>query len=99
MKHCQWCDTAFESPIKYQIYCSPECREAATKEKITQRYAIERRNRRMKQSRKCKMCGEKLSAYNDDTLCFSCLINPGEVNKTLKEIKGLADGKDKPNKS
>lgn len=97
MKHCQWCDSAFESTVSYQIYCSPECRDAATKEKIAQRYAIERRHKRMKQSRVCKHCGSRLSAYNDDQICFSCLVNPTEVVKILKEIKGLANGEDKQN--
>lgn len=97
MKHCQWCDLAFKSSVSYQIYCSPECRDAATKEKIAQRYAIERRNKRMKQPRSCKLCDSRLSAYNDDQICFSCLVNPGEVVKILKEIKGLASGEDKQN--
>jgi hypothetical protein len=95
MKHCQWCDTSFESTVSYQIYCSPECRDEATKEKIAQRYAIERRNKRMNQLRSCKLCGSRLSAYNDDQICFSCLVNPKEVVKILKEIKGLANGEDK----
>jgi hypothetical protein len=96
MKHCQWCDTSFDSKVSYQIYCSSECREEATKEKIAQRYAVERRHRRMKQERLCRQCQSKLSAYNDDQLCFSCLINPKDVNKTLREIKGLANGKTEP---
>jgi hypothetical protein len=95
MKHCQWCDQTFESNIKYQIYCSPECREDATKEKIAQRYAIARRNKRISQKRTCKDCGQALSAYNDDPICFSCTVNPKDVSKTLREIKGLANGKDK----
>jgi hypothetical protein len=99
MKHCQWCDESFKTKISYQIYCSAECREAATKEKIAERYAISRRNKMMKQTRVCKQCGLKLSAYNDDDLCFTCIVNPKEVTKTLKEIKDIADGKDKPNKS
>lgn len=94
MKHCQWCDKAFESSVKYQIYCSPECRDEATKEKIAQRYLISRRNKRIKQNRKCKQCGSALSAYNDDPICFSCVVNPKDVSKTLREIKGLANGKD-----
>ena len=93
MKHCQWCDDSFESKVKYQIYCTPECREEATKEKIAQRYAIARRNKRINQNRKCKRCDQALSAYNDDQICFSCVINPKDVSKTLKEIKGMADGK------
>lgn len=93
MKHCQWCDTNFESSVKYQIYCSPECREEATKEKIAERYAVNRRNKRMKQDRRCKLCNSSLSAYNDDQTCFSCVVNPKDVSKTLREIKGLANGK------
>lgn len=95
MKHCQWCDQTFESTVKYQIYCSSECREEATKEKIAQRYAIARRNKRISQNRKCKDCGHSLSAYNDDPICFSCTVNPKDVSNTLKEIKGLANGKTK----
>jgi hypothetical protein len=50
----------------------------------------------MGQERRCKLCESRLSAYNDDPLCFSCLINPVDVTKTLREIKGLANGKTKP---
>lgn len=93
MKTCQWCDTAFEPNVKYQIYCSPECREFATKEKIAERYAISRRNKMIGKDRMCKSCGSKLSAYNDDVLCQSCLVNPSEVTKALRKIKGVASGK------
>jgi hypothetical protein len=95
MKTCQWCDASFEPNVGYQIYCSSECREAATKEKISQRYLIARRNRLMSKKRKCKACGSSLSAYNDDQLCQICIVNPLDVSKALKEIKGIADGKSK----
>jgi hypothetical protein len=88
MKNCKWCDNNFKSDISYQIYCSPECRDAATKEKISQRYLIARRQRRKGKDRRCKMCDEKLSIYNDDSLCTKCNINPSDVSKALKEIKG-----------
>lgn len=94
-KHCEWCDTVFETSISYQIYCSPECRELATKEKIAQRYAIARRNKRQGKDRKCKSCGSPLSVYNDETLCQSCIVNPQDVVKALKEIKGLGNGRSK----
>lgn len=87
MKTCQWCDHNFESNISYQIYCSVECRDAATKEKIAARYLITRRQKRVGKVRKCKSCGEELSIYNDDVLCYFCEINPKEVNKALKEMK------------
>ena len=95
MKTCQWCDTAFDPNVKYQIYCTPGCRESATKEKITQRYAITRRNKMIGKDRKCRACGSKLSAYNDDALCQTCLVDPVEVLKALKKIKGAASGKPK----
>ena len=93
MKTCQWCDEPFEPNVKYQIYCSSSCREEATKEKIAERYAISRRNKMIGKDRKCKSCGSKLSAYNDDVLCQSCLVNPSEVTKALRKIKGVANGK------
>ena len=98
MKHCQWCDAAFEAAVKYQIYCSAECRDAATKEKIAQRYAIERRNKLMLKDRKCKSCGARLSAYNDDQICFSCVVNPNFVKQMLKEIRELSKDENRKNK-
>lgn len=94
MKTCQWCDAAFTSKVTYQIYCSGECRELATKEKIAQRYAIARRNRMVGNPKSCKSCGKPLSAYNDESLCAVCIINPSDVSKALKDIKGLANGKE-----
>ena len=93
MKTCQWCDAQFEPNVKYQIYCSADCRDLATKEKIAQRYAITRRNRMINRERLCKGCDTRLSAYNDEDLCQVCLVNPKEVAKALKEIKGIANGK------
>jgi hypothetical protein len=46
MKSCRWCDKNFDSDISYQIYCSEQCREEATKEKIAQRYIQSRRQKR-----------------------------------------------------
>ena len=95
MKNCQWCDANFTAKVSYQIYCSDSCRESATTEKIAQRYAISRRNKLIGKTRSCKSCNKPLSAYNDDPLCASCIVHPGDVTKALKEIKGMANGKDK----
>lgn len=92
-KHCQWCDVSFETDIPYQIYCSVECRDLATKEKIAARYHISRRKKRAGKNRLCNSCGSKLSIYNDDQLCQNCLVDPKSVSKILKQIKGLANGK------
>lgn len=94
MKHCQWCDTTFETNVSYQIYCSPECRDFATKEKISERYQIARISRRAGKIRNCKTCNQRLSIYNDEQICSKCLINPNEVNNILKDIKRLSNGKD-----
>jgi hypothetical protein len=87
MKHCQWCDKTFNTQIKYQIYCSVECRTESTKEKIAARYIIERRQTRIGKDRRCKSCTEPLSIYNDENLCIKCNVNPKDVMKALKEIK------------
>lgn len=94
MKNCQWCDEPFETNVSYKIYCSTECREAATKEKIAEKYAQKRRAKMMGKKRSCKSCGSPLSAYNDDPICHACEVNPKEVIKALKELKDLANGKD-----
>jgi hypothetical protein len=88
-KHCEWCDHSFQTKVAYQIYCSAECREAATKEKIMQNYFAKRLRKRFDQKRVCKSCGSLLSAYNDGVVCFACSVNPSDVTKALKEIKGI----------
>ena len=96
-KHCKWCDQSFDTKVSYQIYCSPACRDSATREKIAERYQIARRTRRKSKPRQCKSCKASLSVYNDDTLCQQCSIDPSEVLKALKEMKGMANGKDRKN--
>ena len=92
MKHCKWCDNTFKTDINYQIYCSSTCRDEATKQNIANRYNATKRQKRLGKERKCKSCGQDLSIYNDDVLCSDCLINPAEVKKALKQIKGFMNG-------
>jgi hypothetical protein len=93
MKHCQWCDLSFETKVSYQIYCSPECRDGATKQKIAERYQLSRISRRTGKARKCKKCDQALSIYNDEPICSKCLINPVDIAIALKDIKRLSNGK------
>lgn len=93
-KHCQWCDNSFETAVSYQIYCSVECRDLATKEKIAERYMQTRVYRRVGKDRKCKSCGGQLSIFNDEQICSACTINPQDVKKALKDIKGLMNEED-----
>jgi hypothetical protein len=95
MKHCHWCDSSFSPSVSYQIYCSGLCRTEATKEKIAERYIKQRMLKDSHKQRKCKSCGKTLSVYNNEKICARCEVNPSDVIKVLKEIKDIADGKDK----
>jgi hypothetical protein len=91
VKLCNWCDKVFKPGVSYQIYCSKECRNAATKEKITERHKILRRKKRKEKERRCSGgCGTKLSLYNDDPMCNSCQINLKQVSRKIREIKGFS---------
>ena len=79
--------------MSYQIYCSPGCREIATKEKIATRYLQSKRQKRKGKTRLCKSCSTPLSIYNDEAVCSSCAFNPDAVLKAIKEIKGRVNGK------
>ena len=46
MNNCKCCDNNFEPTVSYQIYCSPNCRDIATKEKIAARYLQSKRQKR-----------------------------------------------------
>lgn len=93
MKHCSWCDNQFSPTVSYQIYCSTSCRDQATKQKIADRYIHTRRQKRVGKNRKCRSCDQDLSIYNDESLCNNCMVDPKEVNKALKDMKGIANGK------
>ena len=89
---CQRCDALFKPKVSYQIYCGEDCRDAATKQKIADRYEITRRQRRIGKKRKCLGGGgEQLSIYNDSGFCSNCNVNKKEVDKMLKQIKGFID--------
>jgi hypothetical protein len=94
VKNCKFCDKSFEHSVSYQIYCSAECRDLATKEKIAERYLHSKRQKRRGKTRLCRSCSSPLSIYNDDAICSSCAINPDAVTKAIKQIKGKTNGKE-----
>lgn len=95
MKQCDWCNQQFKPSVSYQIYCSVECRDSATKEKIAERQKILRIQSRHGKTRKCQGgCGSRLSVYNESTLCTKCSVSIKEVNLKIKEIKRLIDNED-----
>jgi hypothetical protein len=90
VKPCSWCDKPFKPSVSYQIYCSLECRNDATKEKINERHRILKRKKRKQKPRYCAgSCGMKLSVYNDEKYCNNCLIDRKQVDKKIKEIRML----------
>ena len=92
MKNCSWCANEFEPSVSYQIYCSVECRELATKEKIAQRYQVNRRKGRSKKERRCSGgCDTVISIYNENGFCQICMTNKRKVDKTLKELRNFFD--------
>ena len=93
MNNCKCCDNTFVPAVSYQIYCSQNCRDIATKEKIAARYLQSKRQKRKGKTRLCKSCSLPLSIYNDEPICGSCMINPDAVTKAIKEIKGRTNGK------
>ena len=92
MRLCNKCDNYFQPKVTYQIYCSEECREIATKEKIAERYQITRRQKRVGKKRICLGgCGQQLSIYNDSGFCSNCNVNKKSVDKMMKQLKGFID--------
>jgi hypothetical protein len=92
LKLCDRCDIYFNPKVTYQIYCSVKCRDAATKDKITERYQVTRRQKRKGKVRNCVGgCGVQLSIYNDSGFCSNCNVSEKTVAKMLKELKGFID--------
>jgi hypothetical protein len=92
VKLCERCDKRFQPKVSYQIYCSQECRNLATKDKIAERYQVSRRQKRIGKVRRCLGgCGVQLSIYNDSGFCSNCNVSQKAVEKMIKELKGIID--------
>ena len=92
MKICSKCETYFVPKVSYQIYCSENCREESTREKIAERYQATKRQKRIGKVRKCLGgCDTSLSIYNDSGFCANCNVSAKQVAKMLKELKGFIE--------
>tara|TARA_R110000803_G_scaffold161322_1_gene225065 strand:- start:973 stop:1263 length:291 start_codon:yes stop_codon:yes gene_type:complete len=92
MKSCDWCSFGFTPKVSYQIYCTPACRELATRKKIYDRYKKIKIRDRSTKDRLCSGgCGTVLSVYNDNTFCNVCMVNKNKVEKMIEDLKGLFD--------
>ena len=57
----------------------------ATKEKISERYQINRIKVRSEKKRKCSGgCGINISIYNENGFCSKCMVNRKRVDQMLK---------------
>ena len=92
MLYCLWCDKTFEPNSGKQIYCSTECRQQASKEKILERYHVEKRKKRMGKEKRCAGgCGTLLSIYNDSPMCDNCLTHLRKMKSFMRELKDYFD--------
>jgi hypothetical protein len=92
VKQCEYCNLTFKPKVSYQIYCSSDCRNKATKNKIVERYQVTRIQKRIGKKRICLGgCKQQLSIYNESGFCQNCNIHKKAVEKMLKEIKGYFD--------
>jgi hypothetical protein len=79
MKSCANCGVEFTSNKKNQKYCAPACCRLATNKKIMEKY-YENKKRLSGCKRYC-VCGQLLSRYNNNNLCFVCTNKQKEHEK------------------
>ena len=84
MKKCINCSKDFESSKKNQKYCSPACCRLATNKKIMKKY-YENKKRLNGEKRYCT-CGQLLSRYNENNLCFSCVKKEEYGKESILEV-------------
>lgn len=96
MKQCDWCHRYFDPAVSFQIYCSEECRTAATKHNQEIKSKERKLNRRKNKIRICANsdCDNVLSIYNDSKYCASCFFSEHVVLRELNNIKRRTDAKD-----
>jgi hypothetical protein len=88
VQHCILCDQEFDPNSPKQIYCSAECRQKASKQKIIERYEKEKIKKRIGKERRCAGgCNTVLSIYNGTGMCDNCLEHKKKVNNFMKELK------------
>lgn len=89
MKQCDWCNGRFFPAVSFQIYCSEDCRTAATKHNQALKSKERKLSRRKTKKRICANsdCNNVLSVYNDSKYCASCFFSEHVVLRELENIK------------
>ena len=87
------CKNEFEPKTHNMKYCSDECCREATNAKIKQKY-YEKKERLAGKERICtaRGCKTKLSRYNSENMCSSCLNSNEEKRKRdlLNMVKNVS---------
>jgi hypothetical protein len=92
MEYCSYCDKDFIANSAKQIYCSAECRQLASRQKIVERYENEKIKKRIGKPRRCAGgCGTLLSIYNDLGICDNCVVHKKKMKSFMREIKEYFD--------
>lgn len=78
--NCGWCGDLFIKRRPNMVYCKKECCNAATNQKLIEKYHRDKSKRNQK-DRKCLKCDSKLSRYNQDDVCHACQIKESESEK------------------
>jgi len=77
-KICSFCGIEFQTKKKNQKYCDQICCRGATNKRIMQKY-YENKARLKGFKRYCE-CGQLLSKYNSNNLCYKCESKSKEIN-------------------
>lgn len=84
------CQLKFTKKKSNQIYCSDECCNFVTNERLKLKYH-ENKARLAGKERFCENCGEtKLSRYNEDTTCNLCKAR--RKTEARKELLAMING-------
>lgn len=78
--NCGWCGEPFLKRRPNMVYCKKECCNAATNQKLIEKYHSNKLKKNNK-DRKCIDCSSNLSRYNQDDLCHACQIKKVESEK------------------
>lgn len=82
------CNIVFIKKTHNQRYHDDECCRLATNAKIMEKY-YQRRAQKLGHARYCDKCASKLSKYNSDSTCNSCL-RQSETNRNTSVADMLA---------
>lgn len=79
------CDGTFVKKTHNQKYCSPECCRVETNRKIMEKYHAKQAIKKGLE-RRCSKCNNKLSRYNEDSICGGC-----QTSHRYERRDGLAE--------